>query len=91
VVPFPFPDAVQRQDIWQRVFPHQTPTAKLDYGKLARLSVAGGNIHSIAMNAAFLAAAEQTPVQMSHLLRATQSEYAKLDKPLADAEVRGWI
>jgi hypothetical protein len=53
--------------------------------------VAGGNIHSIAMNAAFLAAAEQTPVQMSHLLRATQSEYAKLDKPLADAEVRGWI
>lgn len=91
VVPFPFPDAVQRQDIWQRVFPHQTPTAELDYGKLARLSVAGGNIHSIAMNAAFLAAAEQTPVQMSHLLRATQSEYAKLDKPLADAEVRGWI
>jgi hypothetical protein len=91
VVPFPFPDVAQRQDIWQHMFPAQTPTAGLDYAKLARLSVAGGNIHSIALNAAFLAAAEQSPVQMSHLLRATQSEYAKLDKPLAEAGVRGWI
>jgi ATP-dependent 26S proteasome regulatory subunit len=91
VVPFPFPDIAQRQEIWQRVFPEKTPTHELNYSKLARLSVAGGNIHSIAMNAAFLAAAENAPVQMPHLLRAAQSEYAKLEKPLADAEVRGWI
>jgi ATP-dependent 26S proteasome regulatory subunit len=91
VVPFPFPDMAQRQEIWQRVFPSQTPTQDLVPSKLARLTVAGGNIHSIAMNAAFLAAAEGSSVQMQHLLRAAQSEYAKLEKPLADAEVRGWI
>jgi ATP-dependent 26S proteasome regulatory subunit len=91
VVPFPFPGMTQRLEIWQRVFPSQTPTQDLAYSKLARLTVAGGNIHSIAMNAAFLAAAEGLPVQMQHLLRASQSEYAKLEKPLADAEVRGWI
>lgn len=91
VVPFPFPDLTQRQIIWQRIFPPQTPTQDLDYGRLARLTVAGGNIYSIAMNGAFLAAAEGVPVQMSHLLRSAQSEYAKLEKPLADAEVRGWI
>jgi hypothetical protein len=91
VVPFPFPDVAQRLDIWQRVFPPQTPTQDLDYSKLARLTIAGGNIYSIAMNAAFLAAAERSPVQMQHLLRATQSEYAKLEKPLTDTEVRGWM
>jgi len=90
-VPFPFPDVTQRLEIWRRVFPPQTPTQDLTYSKLARLTVAGGNIHSIAMNAAFLAAAAGSPVQMQHLLRATQSEYAKLEKPLADAEVRGWV
>jgi len=91
LVPFPFPDVTQRLEIWRRVFPPQTPTQDLTYSKLARLTVAGGNIHSIAMNAAFLAAAAGSPVQMQHLLRATQSEYAKLEKPLADAEVRGWV
>ncbi|ALF52896.1 ATPase [Nostoc piscinale CENA21] len=91
VIPFPFPDVSQRLEIWQRMFPPQTPVADLDFAKLARLNVAGGNIRNIALNAAFLAAAEQQPVQMRHILRAAHSEYAKLEKPLADAEVRGWI
>lgn len=91
VVSFPFPDVAQRLEMWQRVFPAQTPTQGLDPAKLARLTVPGGNIYSIAMNAAFLASAEATPVQMHHLLQAAQSEYTKLNKKLADAEVRGWI
>lgn len=91
VVTFPFPDPQQRAAIWRRVFPPATPTQGLDYDRLSRLTVAGGNIRSIAMNAAFLAAAEQQPVTMTHLLRSTQSEYAKLEKPLAAAEVRGWL
>ena len=91
VVSFPFPDVAQRQAIWQRIFPAQTPTSGLAPDKLAQLTVPGGNIYSIAMNAAFLASAEAAPVQMRHLLQAAQSEYTKLDKKLADAEVRGWI
>ena len=27
---------------------------------------------------------------MSHLLRAARSEYAKLEKPLTEAEIGGW-
>ena len=42
VINFPFPDATQRAEIWQRIFPPNTPTEGLDIGKLARLSVAGG-------------------------------------------------
>ncbi|HZF09070.1 MAG TPA: ATP-binding protein [Thermoanaerobaculia bacterium] len=91
VVHFPFPDAVQRAEIWRRIFPRQTPTEALDADKLGRLSVAGGNIRNIALAAAFLAADDGTPVRMGHLLRAARGEFAKLERPLPDAETRGWL
>jgi SpoVK/Ycf46/Vps4 family AAA+-type ATPase len=90
IVNFPFPDATQRAAIWRRAFPQATPTVGLDSAKLARLNVAGGNIRSIALNAAFLAADEETSVGMGHLLRAARGEYAKLEKTLTDAEVGDW-
>ena len=90
VVQFPFPDAVQRAEIWRRAFPAATPTEGLDHARLARLSVAGGNIRNIALGAAFLAADADEPVRMSHLLRAARSECAKLDRPVTDAETAGW-
>jgi hypothetical protein len=43
------------------------------------------------MNAAFLAADAGEPVRMEHLLRATRSEFAKLETPLTDTEVSGWL
>jgi len=52
--------------------------------------VAGGNIRNIALSAAFLAADEGTPVRMAHLLQAARTEYAKIEKSLSDAEIRGW-
>ncbi|MBN1569769.1 MAG: ATP-binding protein [Acidobacteria bacterium] len=91
VVQFPFPDAASRAEIWRCVFPEKTPVGNLDFEKLARLNIAGGGIHNIAMNAAFFAAQNQTAVQMSHLLEATRIEYAKLEKPLIDSEPRGWV
>ncbi len=90
VVQFPFPDASYRAEIWKRVFPRLTPTDGLDINKLARLNVAGGNIRNIALNAAFLAAADGGQVQMTHLLKASRSEYTKLEKPLASSEIGGW-
>ncbi|MBW7885462.1 MAG: ATP-binding protein [Caldilineaceae bacterium] len=91
VVHFPFPDAAQRAAIWERIFPPETPRQDLDPAKLARLNVAGGNIRNIALAAAFLAAEDEAPVTMSHILRAAQGEYAKIEKALTDEEVRGWI
>jgi SpoVK/Ycf46/Vps4 family AAA+-type ATPase len=91
VVQFPFPDAEQRLEIWRRVFPPATPTRNLDLTLLARLNVAGGNIRNIALNAAFLAADSGHPVTMAHLLQASRSEYAKLEKPLTETEIGGWL
>ncbi len=91
VVQFPFPEPAQRAEIWKRVFPSQTPTRDIDPERLARLNVAGGNIRNIAMHAAFLAADANSSVEMRHLLRAARAEYAKLERPLTDAEVGGWV
>ncbi|NMG11601.1 ATP-binding protein, partial [Brasilonema sp. UFV-L1] len=91
VVQFPFPDFTQRQEIWRRIFPAKMPIEGVDVNKLAKLNVTGGNIRNIALNAAFLAADAGEAVQMKHLLRAAQSEYAKLEKQLTEAEVGGWV
>lgn len=91
IVQFPFPDAKQRSQIWQRIFPQQTPIENLDFQKLAKLNVSGGNIRNIAMNAAFLAAEADELVEMKHLLQAAKSEYTKLERPLTDVEVKGWV
>ncbi len=91
VVQFPFPDTEQREAIWRSVFPQATPTDRLDYRKLAQLHVAGGNIRNIALNAAFLAADADEAVGMVHLLHAAHGEGAKRERPLSDAETRGWV
>jgi AAA+ superfamily predicted ATPase len=91
VVQFPFPDAAQREEIWRGIFPASTPLGEVDYRKLAQLHVAGGSIRNIALNAAFLAADTQDVLRMSHLLHAAHTEAAKRERPLSDAETRGWI
>ena len=92
-VNFPFPDAAQREAIWMRIFPAETPTRGLDYKRLAQLNIAGGNIRNIALNAAFLAAEEGNgkPVEMEHLVRAARLEALKIERPLSAAEIRGWV
>lgn len=90
-VNFPFPDAAQREAIWRKVFPEATPTYGLDHKKLSQLNVAGGNIRNIALNAAFLAAQSGTPVAMANLVEAAKLEAQKIERPLSDAEIRGWV
>jgi SpoVK/Ycf46/Vps4 family AAA+-type ATPase len=90
VVQFPYPDTILRAEIWRRIFPADTPVKNLDIEKLSRLSVPGGNIRNIAINAAFMAADEGQPVHMSHISRAVRGEYNKLEKALSNTETGGW-
>jgi AAA+ superfamily predicted ATPase len=90
IVRFPFPDTGQREEIWRRVFPAATPTDALDFGRLARLAVSGGDIRNIALSGAFLAAEADQPVRMSHLLQAARHECQKLERPLNESEIGGW-
>ncbi|MDZ8188800.1 MAG: ATP-binding protein [Nostoc sp. ChiSLP02] len=88
IVNFPFPGVAERQVMWQKVFPPQTPTQDLDFNRLARLNMTGGSIHNIALNAAFLAAGTGTPVTMQLVLAAARAEFRKLDRPVNEADFR---
>lgn len=90
-VHFPFPDSKQREAIWGRIFPAQTPTEGLELAKLSQLNMAGGNIRNIAVNAAFLAAESKGPVKMAHVLEAARLEAQKIERPISTTEVRGWV
>ena len=91
IVKFPFPDAAQRERIWRRAFPEDMPVEDLDYKKLAKFSVAGGNIRNITISSAFMATDAEGPVTMAHLLEAARQEYVKLERNLPESEVRGWV
>jgi ATPase family protein associated with various cellular activities (AAA)/winged helix domain-containing protein len=91
IVQFPFPDAEQREAIWRRAFPSVVPTEGLNHRKLAQAQLAGGSIRNVALNAAFLAAEEGSPVRMGHVLSAGRSEALKTERPLSDSETRGWV
>ena len=88
MITFPFPGATEREGIWQRVFPTETPTEGLDYQRLARFDLTGGSIHNIALNAAFLAAQAGTAVTMPLVLAATRTELCKLERPINQAAFR---
>jgi len=89
VVPFPFPDAAARARIWRLMFPPKVPVSNLDWERLGRMQLSGGNIRTIALGAAFLAASAAEPVSMTHVLTAARREYVKLEKPLTEAELGG--
>jgi len=89
VIEFSFPDTAQRFEMWQRVFPEKTPTAGLDFPKLANLAVTGANIRNIALNGAFLAAQAGEAVQMKHLLEAAFKECKKEGR--ATIGTQNWV
>ena len=88
VLDFPFPSVRERKLIWQKALPLETPKTDLDYDRLARLNISGGNIHSIALNAAFIAAQNGQTVTMSTLMIAARAELKKLDRGFNEAELR---
>ncbi|WP_413104807.1 ATP-binding protein [Streptomyces sp. Inha503] len=82
VVDFPLPDANHRRLLWDRslgtVLPRSTD---LDLDFCAEsFELAGGNIRSVAVTAAYLAAESGSPVTMPDLIHAVQREYQKLGR-----------
>ena len=88
IVNLPFPGVKERKQIWQKALPPETPSQDLDFERLARLNLSGGNIHSIALNAAFIAAQDGHTVTMPILMTATRAELKKLEKGFSESELR---
>ena len=89
IVDFPYPGPEERKNMWQKVFPPETRVEELDYDRLARLTLTGGSIHNIALNAAFLAAAAGTPVTMQLVLDAARTEFRKVREARSSRAISG--
>jgi SpoVK/Ycf46/Vps4 family AAA+-type ATPase len=84
VVSFPYPDEVLREQLWRKAFPARTP-ARIDAAALAKLDLPGGGIAAAALTAAYLAAADDEPVDDRHVAEAARWELAKSGRNLAAA------
>ena len=84
VVDFPLPDEAARLALWQRCLAPPVPSREdLDLGFYARsFELAGGNIRSAAITAAYLAAETRSPIDDGHVTMAIQQEYRKLGRLL---------
>jgi SpoVK/Ycf46/Vps4 family AAA+-type ATPase len=94
VINFPYPTLADRRRLWEKVFLQAgaknhlaaPPLDDLDYERLAKLNLAGGNIHNAALNAAFQAAAQGSNVTMPLVFEAIRTELRKLDRPINEAD-----
>jgi hypothetical protein len=67
---FPKPNKAMRQQLWQQAIPSQVPLAPIDWAQLATKPLTGGEIAAIARSAAFIAAAQDRPLNQDHLEQA---------------------
>ena len=79
VVHFPFPEKEMRERLYRGMLPAAAPVADdVDFAFLAeRVKVSGGGIKNIVLHAAFLAAEEDAPICMRHLVRSAVGELRK--------------
>lgn len=81
VIEFSLPDKELRKELWQSSFSKEIPIEGLDFDYLAEnFELAGGAIKNIVLNAAFLAAAENRPVEMLDVLCSIRNENVKIGK-----------
>jgi hypothetical protein len=80
-IEFSVPAEPERKAIWQHAIPKTAPTSDIDYDFLARqFDLAGGSIKGAALHAAFLAAEDDVPITMEHLMMALKREFQKLGR-----------
>jgi len=87
IINFPFPKPEQRLNIWKSIWPKQAPLkTDIDFEKLAhKHELAGGNIRSIALASAFLAAEDGQHITIQHIHQALKREYQKLGRILEES------
>jgi len=88
IIEFQFPDAKNRQGIWQKIFPKYAPCSpNINLEFLAQnFEITGANIRNIALTAAFLAADDGGVIEMDHLMQAMRREYVKMGQIFWDKD-----
>ncbi len=84
-IDFPMPEVEERLSLWRTLLPAGAiGEAPLDLERMAdRYVMTGGHIRNAVLRAAFLAADEGVKIEMKHLVRAANLEYAAVGKVMA--------
>jgi hypothetical protein len=87
---FEMPDASERARIWRGIFPSEAALAEdVDLGAVAHaFDLSGGEIRNAALAAAFLAAADGSPIMRRHVVGAALREMRKAGRVVADELTR---
>ena len=82
IINFPFPDQEMRKEIWEKVFPKDSPLEKdLDFSSLSeKFALSGANIRNISLFSAFFAIEQKDDIRMEHIIHGLKSELAKIGK-----------
>ena len=89
IVSFPMPDIKRRKMLWGKIFPKGSPLANdFDSNFLSeKFELSGSSIKSVAILAAYLAAAESQVITMKHILIALRYESQKLGKNITKQDL----
>jgi len=81
-ITFPLPEDDEREKLWEAMLPSQAAVADdIDFAALAnKFEMSGGYIRNAVVRAAYLAAAERSPIAMRHLTRGALLEYTAMGK-----------
>jgi SpoVK/Ycf46/Vps4 family AAA+-type ATPase len=80
-IEFAMPGVAERRRIWAQNLPPTAPVQDVDLDWLAtRFELSGGSIRNASVHAAFLAAAEGTPITMEHAVRGVAREWRKIGR-----------
>lgn len=93
IIDFPMPDQNHRKILWNISLGPNIPRAMdMDLDFMANnFELSGGNIRSIALSAAYLAAETGKPVTMADMIRATGREYRKLGRLVVKSEFKDYF
>jgi AAA+ superfamily predicted ATPase len=82
-IEFAMPGAGEREAIWAANLPPAAPTDGIDLTWLSeRFELSGAAIRNAAIQAAFAAAADESPITMDHLVRGIAAELLKMGRLL---------
>lgn len=93
MIRFSLPDEATRRMLWEKVIPREAPLEReVDLDGLARcFELSGSAIKEIALNAAYMAAAEGGCIGARHLAEAFRLYYGKLGKQLTGQELEAFL
>lgn len=93
VIEFPVPSPVERLQLWERAVPDAAPRdPDLDLEYMAnQFTLAGGSIVNASINACVVAAAEDSPVAMRHVIVAVARELYKMGKQVNRVHFGAWF